>query len=999
VAGQASNGVHAASGLGRSAGNDLPMVARAKELERVLSVLEKVRALSRGQVVVLAGEPGIGKTRLARAALTAAHARGAHVFSARCFEQHTSVPFFPFAEAFGAALVDARPDLQPDVHSRWPELTHIVPDLGARVRKKGQATQLQVFRAAAAFLHELSASHPIVLLLDDLHWADSTSLDLLLYVARYLQDARILILGTYREVDVVRQHSLQSTLQELIRERLVEEIHLDRFSSAGTAQLVRSRFPDEDVTEELVALVHERAQGNPFFTEELLAAFIEMGGLSRPDSESQTAAFADLRVPRSIRTVIGARVRRLPRESHDLLILASILGQEFDLDALLAVSDIKETEVFAGLDAALVAGLLQESRAGHGERFAFAHALIQETLYEDLPAYRRRRLHLRIGQVLENLPGHQTTTSAELARHFLHGGDTAKAVIYALKAGDNAASHYAHAEAAHHYAIAVEVLRESGDFPRAAEVQCRMAAELLDLNRVSEARAAYDGALAVFQQLGDDAGQAVAQWGLGRLSLGRYEMRAAATYLDAALRLWPAGREDADLARLMVDSARAKVFSANQAAAAQLAERAITLAERLSDAGLLARALYGAADAHLADSRDSILIRLLDRAEGLAQDASDWRTLNRVYLNRAVSRLNMGELEKALADNRRAVEAADRSGDTQRLRFAYQALSVHCLLAGAWQDGRDAARAALALDPQGRFSGLATAAALAWMDGRNDDALSELRTFGSEARDKGDVQGVADTTALLADFSLQLERISDAEGPARESAEVTRSSWPHTSGDIAILAETLTCLHAADAEAVLAYAERVVEQTGKELARPQLLRARARLLLMHGNVPGAIDALQASAAIARSQHALVQEGRTLSLLADIARKHGDQSLATRADTEGAAIVERIGPEVCRLPWAQGLQSARKHQSKRVRSAPTEPDTLLSPREREVAALLAAGLTDRQIAEQLVITQGTAGVHVGHILTKLGFHTRTQIANWVIQHRPGAEPDAVRTQTC
>src|SRR6266568_7691874 len=93
----------------------------------------------------------------------------------------------------------------------------------------------------------------------------------------------------------------------------------------------------------------------------------------------------------------------------------------------------------------------------------------------------------------------------------------------------------------------------------------------------------------------------------------------------------------------------------------------------------------------------------------------------------------------------------------------------------------------------------------------------------------------------------------------------------------------------------------------------------------------------------------------------------------------AAIVERIGPEVCRLPWAQGLQSARKHQSKRMRSAPTEPDTLLSPREREVAALLAAGLTDRQIAEQLVITQGTAGVHVGHILTKLGFHTRTQIA--------------------
>jgi len=447
-----------------------------------------------------------------------------------------------------------------------------------------------------------------------------------------------------------------------------------------------------------------------------------------------------------------------------------------------------------------------------------------------------------------------------------------------------------------------------------------------------------------------------------------------------------------------VDGARAKVFTVYHAAAVQLAERAVTLAERLGDPGLLARALYGAADAHVTGSRDSALIQLLDRAERLGEEASDWRTLNRVYLNRAVSWLNIGELEKALADNHRAVDAADRSGDTQRLRFAYQALSVHCLLAGAWQEGRDAARAALALDPRGRFSGLPTAAVLAWMEGRHDDALSELCTFGSEARDKGDVQGVADATALLADFSLQLDRISDAEVPARESAEVTRSSWPHTSGDIAILAETLTCLHAADAEAVLAYAERVVEQTGKELARPQLLRARARLLLMHGDVPGAIDALQASAAIARTQHAPVQVGRTLALLADTARKHGDQSLAAHADTECAAIVDRIGPEVFGLPWAQALEGARKHQSKRVRLAPTQPETLLSPREREVAALLAEGLTDRQIAERLVITEGTAGVHVGHILTKLGFHARTEIARWAIQHRIGAERDSVETRS-
>jgi DNA-binding CsgD family transcriptional regulator len=968
------------------------MVARATELERVLSALDETLAGSRVQMVVLAGEPGVGKTRLARESLARADARGAQVFAGRCFEQHTAVPYFPFTEPFADALAQISPDLQAELSSRWPELGHILPELGTTSRMDGQATQPQVFRAAAAFLHALAGVKPLVLMLDDLQWADSTSLALLLYLGRHLHDTRMLIVGTYRDVEVGREHPLEPILRELIHDRVVQEVHLGRLSLAGTGELVRSRVTGEAVSDELVTLVHERAQGNPFFTEELLAAYIEQGAQPGADVSLQAAGLAGLRVPHSIRSVVGERVGRLPSEAQELLSLASILGQEFDLPALVATTDRSEPEVLAGLDAALAAGLLEQARAGYGGRLAFAHALIQQTLYEELPAHRRGRLHLRVGEVLEKLRAGQATASAELAWHFLQGGDTQRATGYAIQAGDDAVGRYAHAEAVHHFGIAVEVLRELGDPARAAEVQCRLAAELFDLNRLPDALAAYEAALASFEERGDRSGQASVHWGLGRLHLGRYDMRAAVTHLDAALRFWPTQREDAELARLLVDTVRAKWFSADAVSAIQHAEHAVTLAEQLGDGGLIARALVGFAEGHGDDTPDRRLIELLDRAEGLARAASDWRTLTRVYLNRAVSHINTGELESGIADNRSAIEAADRSGEIERLRFAFQARGLDCVALGAWEEGRAAARAGLALDPQRRFNGVAGPAVLAWMEGRYEDALGHWRAFWSEGRQRRDMQAVAYGTALLADFMLQLDRPSEAEAPAREAAEGARSSWRSMAGFVAPLAETLVCLHAPDAEAVLSDAERLIEQTEKVVARPQLMRARGLLLMHRGDLTGAIETLDASAAVARSQHAFIELGRTLAVLADAARKHGDEAPAAQADRERAAIVERIGPEVRGLSWAQDLPSARNQIGKRVRSHPGLPAPPLSPREREVAALLAQELTDRQIADRLVITEGTAGVHVGHILNKLGFHTRTEIARWAVKHGLGPDPD-------
>ena len=200
---------------------------------------------------------------------------------------------------------------------------------------------------------------------------------------------------------------------------------------------------------------------------------------------------------------------------------------------MLATSDGSEPEVFAGLDSALEARLIEECRGAYGGRFAFVHALIQQTLYEELPAHRRRKLHLRVGEVLEVLRAGPAAVTAELARHFLQGGDTERAAPYAIQAGDAAAARYAHAEAAHYYGFAVDVLHELGEPAHVAEVQCRLAAELYDLNRLPDALAAYEAALATFGQVGDQAGQASVHWGQGRLHLGRYDFVAAVQHVDA----------------------------------------------------------------------------------------------------------------------------------------------------------------------------------------------------------------------------------------------------------------------------------------------------------------------------------------------------------------------------------------------------------------------------------------------------------------------------------
>jgi predicted ATPase len=396
------------------------MVGRTTELKRILSVFETITATGRGRLVMLSGEPGVGKTRLAQEVLAHATTLGARTSIGRCFEQYTGVPFFPFTEALTLALAGPSVLLGRSGLERWPELAGVLGDAdsGESVQH-AHRTQLRVFRAITTFLAEVAETTPLVLFLDDLHWADATSLSLLLYLGRHIASSRILLLGAYRDVDVDRDNGLDEMLRELRRERLLDEVRVRPLGPDGTAGLIRQQFATDIMSDQFVALVHVRAAGNPFFTEELLKALAEEGGVVHGQALCGPEAVARLEVPRSIRSMVSHRVSRLAPETQELLCLGSAIGQEFELQLLVAVSGQTETAVLDQLDPALAAGLLKEPRGGGHDRYAFVHALGQQALYAGLASSRRRQLHRAIGDALERLLPTRPVASAGLARHFL----------------------------------------------------------------------------------------------------------------------------------------------------------------------------------------------------------------------------------------------------------------------------------------------------------------------------------------------------------------------------------------------------------------------------------------------------------------------------------------------------------------------------------------------------------------------------------------------------
>ncbi|MBG0828906.1 AAA family ATPase [Planomonospora sp. ID67723] len=420
------------------------LVGRDRQFARIGALVAEVRR-GRGGVLLIEGEAGIGKTRLAQAAAAEAAARGMTVLWGRCVDTATAPPFWPWVQALRGA---------------GPEAGETVRMLAGDSAK---CPDMQLFELYQRVLSALTSAGPLLVVLDDLHWADAASLRLLAFAAGELERRPVLVAATLRREPGEHPEQLRDTLGALARERHTERMAVGPFTGDDVASYLRMRRIDPG----LAAALHERSGGNPFYLGELLRLLGSESGLAaRPPGTSSTGTAEapsaggglSTAVPSGVRDVVGRRVARLPDESQDLLRVAAVAGRDVAVDLLASATAAPEERVMSLLEPAVATGLLVED----GEDYRFSHALVRDTLYAALGRVEAARLHLRIGEALESLPAHdESRRAADLAHHFgraIRVGGRAKAVEHASNAARKAAAQLAHDEAVGLWELAMAAL-------------------------------------------------------------------------------------------------------------------------------------------------------------------------------------------------------------------------------------------------------------------------------------------------------------------------------------------------------------------------------------------------------------------------------------------------------------------------------------------------------------------------------------------------------------
>jgi tetratricopeptide (TPR) repeat protein len=576
-------------------GNELAkgtLVGRDRELRELKAGLEAAIS-GRGRLCLLAGEPGIGKTRLATEIATEASLREAEVLWGRCWEGGGAPPYFPWIQIIrGHAQASERSEFSRQMGDGAPliaeiarEVRQLFPDLPAAEHPSdSEEARFRLFDATSAFLRNASIVRPLVIILDDLHWADEPSLILLQFLARELQDSRILLVCAYREVEASLAPRVASRIGALTSDARV--VPLRGLTSRDVGILIE-KSAGTVVGEATVDAVHRATAGNPHFVTELVRLLAAEGKLEHPEG------LTSLPIPDRVREVIRKRTRLVSEECRRILSVAAVIGRDFGLSPLQEVCHVAAEEVLALLGEALTIGLIIETKGSLG-RFSFSHDLVRETLYDDLSYGRRFEFHRLVAQTLERLHLEDLDAHlAELAHHFFRAariGAAEQAAEYSARAGDNAARQLAYEEAAIHYERALEALDLacSTDGRR----RCRLWLSLGDARwwagRLQDSRAAFRYAAESAERVGDAKDLAVAAMGFagrGAHGTGVCDERVI-RLLEKALNAL--GEEESALrAMVMAQLAVALAFSKERERCAALAQSAVEMARRVDDKATL----------------------------------------------------------------------------------------------------------------------------------------------------------------------------------------------------------------------------------------------------------------------------------------------------------------------------------------------------------------------------------------------------------------------------
>ncbi len=729
-----------------------PLVGRQAEMGRLEAWREGGRDLNSERVLLLAGDPGVGKTRLLAETAVRAFASGSIVLAGRAPEE-TLVPYQPFLEALGHYVFRAPlEELRLVAREYGAELGRLIPELRRRVPElpppdpgDPETDRYRLFEAVAGLLAEISAAVPVLIVLDDLQWADRPTLLLLRHLARSPHNTRVSIMGAYRDVDEWSE-GFDAALAGLRRERLMVQLDVGGLPEHEAMELVRLRVGGTPSLAFVQALYRE-TEGNPFFIEEIVRHLTDAG------VRSQDAGAGDLErvgLPEDVRDVIGRRLDRLAPGSIEWLRVAAVIGRDFDLALLERVLGFDEDRFLAALEDALDAGLVAEAPGDPG-RYSFAHALIRETLYEGMSSARRARVHRRVGVALESgpTPPDESLIGA-LALHFTRAADpedAERAIRYGLRAGEQATAMLANEEAAAHYARALEVLDRSD--PEALRRRCDLLLELGEAQVRSGERplawATWREAAALAAELGDKG------------SLVRAAIGASRRYVQ------PPGVVDEELIALL-----------EQAAAMSADERTVTRVRLLAR---LCGALY------FSDRRDR-MAWLSAQATEIAAELDDPQATALAAAARRRAHWGPGNLERRLADSTLLLRAAREASDIELTLQGHAWLVVDLLEHGdrtgvevqidAFTAGAEQLRQPLYL-----WNAAVWEAMRALLDGRLDEAEPLAAAAASSGIRSEGVTAPQYYAVQVLSLRREQARMGELEDPVREalSTNPDRAAW------------------------------------------------------------------------------------------------------------------------------------------------------------------------------------------------------------------------------
>ena len=737
-------------------------VGRRAELDALRMGIDEA-SRGHGRLVLLVGEPGIGKSRLAEEVQRIAHQRRARVLVGRCWEAGGAPAYWPWVQALRSYVHECDRNVlrtqlgvgAADVAHLLPDLRELFPDLPESSAPESEGARVRLFDAVVAFLKNIARERPIALFFDDLHAADEPSLLLFRFLARDMAGARLFVLASYRDVDPKIRDPLRTTLSELLREPVTRRIALDGLDQDDVAEyitIVASVEPEADA----VAEIHAETDGNPLFVGEIVRLLVAQARLG--------AGAGALEIPAGIREVIGSRVARLSEPCRKLLALASVLGREFEIDALRHLSEYSDETLYDALDEAMAERIVSDV-PGDAARLRFAHVLIRDTLYDELTPARRLQHHRDAAAVLERIhSSHLEPHLAEIAQHLVAAGpeSTGRAVEFAHLAADLALTSLAFEEAVRLYELALtlsvddvsrcnlllglgDALARAGDTP-ASKWRFAEAAQLAEKHGLAEqlagAALGYGGRIVWEVSRDDDRLIPLLERALEVLPPG-----------DGALRVHL-------LARLAGPLRDAR-FPAERRHA--IADEALAMARRLDDPPTLAYALAGYLPAHMSPARTHDIVELATELIDVATNTGERERAVEGYLCRACPLLELGEVERATDDVAELARLAEELQQPSQLLYAANLRAHLALLAGNYQEAEELIEEALELgDLAQRWNARVTYRMQNYLLRRAQGRLEELAPIYEEHRSAFDYRTYPIFDCILARFYDDLGRHDEA---------------------------------------------------------------------------------------------------------------------------------------------------------------------------------------------------------------------------------------------